>query len=342
MVRVAGLRRERRGRPPLAPTRNGSRRPTCCERIGARVTRAARRAGRDPRGRAAARRSSARASRIVDIDRLQRRRARRARRRVPRHDLPGPDAARGRAGTAVPVHLEPLALARRVRARPRAPAQRRFARVKVPEVLPRFLARRLATATASCRSSSSSRRTSTRSSPAWRSRSTRRSASRATPTSRSRRPGRRPAARRSSASCAAAASATVVRARGRELDAAPACATSCSRNLARRSDAYVYAADGLLDLRRPGRARRRCERPDLRYPEWPGVDAARACAARAASRADIFAAIREGDILVHHPYDSFTTSVERFIDAGRRRPRRARDQAHDLPHVGRLADGAER
>ena len=60
--------------------------------------------------------------------------------------------------------------------------------------------------------------------------------------------------------------------------------------------------------------------------------------------ADMFAAMRSGDLLVHHPYHSFVGSVERFMRAGRDRPRRARDQDDGVPHVRRLGSraGADR
>ncbi len=49
--------------------------------------------------------------------------------------------------------------------------------------------------------------------------------------------------------------------------------------------------------------------PALRTPTWTPV-----CApALADSDASIFAIIRQSDILVHHPYESFNSSVERFI-----------------------------
>ncbi len=51
--------------------------------------------------------------------------------------------------------------------------------------------------------------------------------------------------------------------------------------------------------------------PDLRDPPFSGVTPPRLQGEN--GPADILAAMREGDILVHHPYDSFATSVEAFI-----------------------------
>ncbi|BDR53784.1 polyphosphate kinase [Bombiscardovia nodaiensis] len=63
------------------------------------------------------------------------------------------------------------------------------------------------------------------------------------------------------------------------------------------------------------------DRPDLKFrPFIPTTN--RHIAQVESSRAqDIFAAIREGDILLHHPYDSFSTSVQAFLAQAAADPR---------------------
>ncbi len=77
-------------------------------------------------------------------------------------------------------------------------------------------------------------------------------------------------------------------------------------------DAYVVSVDGLLDLADLVELAG-LERPDLRYPEWQGVTRPR-LRGEGDAPADLFAAIRDGDILVNHPYDRFSTSVEQLIE----------------------------
>ncbi len=55
------------------------------------------------------------------------------------------------------------------------------------------------------------------------------------------------------------------------------------------------------------------DRADLKPPAWTPVTPLRLVPPDEDEPADVFAAIRAGDILVHHPYESFTASVERFI-----------------------------
>lgn len=57
--------------------------------------------------------------------------------------------------------------------------------------------------------------------------------------------------------------------------------------------------------------------PALRDPPWTPMPVARL----ADPDADIFAAIDAGDLLVHHPYESFDSSVERFIHQAADDPR---------------------
>ena len=80
----------------------------------------------------------------------------------------------------------------------------------------------------------------------------------------------------------------------------------------RLEDREVYDIEGLLDLADvaaiadlPGHA-------ELRYSPWTPVTQPR-LQGEDDHPVDMFAEIRQRDILVHHPYDSFNTSVERFV-----------------------------
>jgi polyphosphate kinase len=81
----------------------------------------------------------------------------------------------------------------------------------------------------------------------------------------------------------------------------------------RLEDREVYDIDGLLDMADlseiadvPGHA-------DLRYSPWTPVTQSRLQGDEGRA-ADMFRAIRHADLLVHHPYDSFANSVERFVE----------------------------
>ena len=75
-------------------------------------------------------------------------------------------------------------------------------------------------------------------------------------------------------------------------------------------DTEIYAIDGLLDLADAAEIAE-LDRPDLKDKRWRPITQSRL--RRALDGGDIFAEIARGDILVHHPYESFATSYEQFI-----------------------------
>jgi len=82
----------------------------------------------------------------------------------------------------------------------------------------------------------------------------------------------------------------------------------------------VYVVDGPLELSGL-MAVYELDRPDLKDPPWVGVTQPR-LVDEDGDACDIFAVLREREVLLHHPYDSFSTSVVAFIE-----------QAASDPHV---------
>jgi polyphosphate kinase len=75
----------------------------------------------------------------------------------------------------------------------------------------------------------------------------------------------------------------------------------------------TYEVRGMLDLTSLGRLGE-LDRPDLRTAPWTPVVPPRFLPVDEDEPADVFAAMRAGDVLVHHPYESFTASVERLVE----------------------------
>lgn len=99
---------------------------------------------------------------------------------------------------------------------------------------------------------------------------------------------------------------------------------SASRDMRRRlieglevRPSQVYEIEGLLDQSELWELAA-LDRPDLKPPTWAPVVPPRW--ARAGGGADVFDEIRRGDILVQQPYDSFRASFETFAQAAARDP----------------------
>ncbi|TMC50617.1 MAG: polyphosphate kinase 1 [Chloroflexi bacterium] len=80
----------------------------------------------------------------------------------------------------------------------------------------------------------------------------------------------------------------------------------------------VYTVTGPLDLGGLW-ALYRINRPDLRERPWTPVTQPR-LSTDGDEQIDLFRVIAAGDVLVHHPYDSFETSTEAFIEQAARDP----------------------
>jgi polyphosphate kinase len=94
---------------------------------------------------------------------------------------------------------------------------------------------------------------------------------------------------------------------------------------------------GLLDL----------DRPELKDPPFLPRTSRELTEVESATATDIFAAVRDHDVLLHHPYDSFSTSVQAFLEQAAADPhvlaikQTLYRTSIDSPIVDALIDAAE-
>ncbi|MFI0717195.1 RNA degradosome polyphosphate kinase [Streptomyces inhibens] len=112
------------------------------------------------------------------------------------------------------------------------------------------------------------------------------------------------------------------------------------------SDAEVYPLPGPLDLTGLFGIGA-LDRPELKYPKFVAGTHRDLAEVESASAPDIFAALRARDVLLHHPYDSFSTSVQAFLEQAAGDPdvlaikQTLYRTSGDSPIVDALIDAAE-
>jgi polyphosphate kinase len=112
------------------------------------------------------------------------------------------------------------------------------------------------------------------------------------------------------------------------------------------SDDEVFRVDGLLDL--VGlHSIADLPREDLKYPAFVPTTHRELAEVETAKPVDVFKATRRYDVLLHHPYDSFATSVQRFLEQAAADPhvlaikQTLYRTSGDSPIIDALIDAAE-
>ncbi|WP_243073895.1 RNA degradosome polyphosphate kinase [Microbacterium sp. SS28] len=112
------------------------------------------------------------------------------------------------------------------------------------------------------------------------------------------------------------------------------------------TDQEVYRLPGPLDLRGLFDLAR-IDRPELRFAPHVPTTAVAFQPGEQNGRPDLFGAIRKADVLVHHPYESFATSVQAFLEQAAKDPhvlaikQTLYRTSGDSPIVQALIDAAE-